>query len=344
MTLTFTKAEKKKAKLRLAIFGPSGAGKTYTALRIGKGMGGKIAVIDTENDSASLYADRFEFDTLNLQDKSIDGVCAAFKAAAEAGYEVVIIDSMSHAWQELLDQVDALASTKFRGNSHAAWSEGTPKQRQFVRAILETPFHLIGTMRSKTLWTEEEDTKTGKKKPVKLGLAPEQGKGIEFEFTMLMEMDVDHRATVTKDRTGKYQDKSIMKPGEDLGKELLEWLNSGKATLSMDEAKQLHAAARAKGIPNADLLKHLGVTKLGDLTADKLPAAMDWIEEQGADLALGEIEALIKLEIPYNNVVDYIEGLPYAKERKSVASHLAKLRAEKTPEQLHALFKVTAAA
>lgn len=224
--MQFMKATKEKAKLRAAMFGPSGAGKTFSALRIATGIGGKLAVIDTERGSASKYADRFQFDVLDLPKKNIATYTKAIKAAGDSGYEVLIIDSLSHAWQELLQEVDQLAKAKFRGNTWSAWSEGTPKQRMLVDAILDFPGHVIATMRSKTEWAQEQSN-NGKTKPVRVGLAPEQGKGIEYEFDLLLELSVDHIVNIIKDRTGKFQDRVIEKPGEDFGAALAEWLGSG---------------------------------------------------------------------------------------------------------------------
>lgn len=227
MALAFKKATKSQAKLRAAFFGPSGAGKTFTALRVATGMGRPIAFVDTERGSASKYADRFDFDVLELADKTIASYVEAIHAAAKAGYPVLVIDSLSHAWQELLTEIDHLAKAKFRGNTWSAWNEGTPKQRKLVDAILNYPGHVIATMRSKTEWSEEKDERTGKTKPVRVGLAPEQGKGIEYEFDMLVEINPEHFATIIKDRTGKYQDKIIEKPGEEFGEGLIAWLNEG---------------------------------------------------------------------------------------------------------------------
>ena len=222
----FTKATKEQAKLRLALFGPSGSGKTYTSLRIASGLSGKIAVIDTERGSASKYADRFSFDVLELGQKDIDTYCQAIEAAESAGYAVLILDSLTHAWQELLGEVDKLARSKYGGNTWGAWSEGTPKQRQLVDAILNYDGHIIATMRSKTEWTTTTDGK-GRTKPQRIGLAPQQGKGIEYEFDLLMELCVEHIGTVLKDRTGRFQDETITKPGEDFGQQLAEWLADG---------------------------------------------------------------------------------------------------------------------
>jgi hypothetical protein len=224
--MKFVKATKSKAKLRAALFGPSGAGKTFSCLRIATGLGGPIALIDTERGSASKYADRFEFDVLDLEDKTIDGYVQAIKAAAQAEYPVLVIDSLSHGWQELLAEVDRLAKAKYRGNTWSAWSDGTPKQRRLIDAILSYPGHVLATIRSRTEWTEEKDS-NGKLRPVRVGMAPEQGKGIEYEFDVLVEITVDHIANVIKDRSGRFQDKTIEKPGEEFGAELLAWLNDG---------------------------------------------------------------------------------------------------------------------
>jgi hypothetical protein len=228
MTFQIKRATKRATKLRLATFGPSGAGKTMSALRIATGLGGPIGLIDTERGSASKYSDRWEFDVIELEThKDIDTIVGAIRAFADAGHKVLIIDSLSHAWQELLTEIDKLAATKYKGNTWSAWSQGTPKQRALVDAILAYPGHVIATMRSKTEWTQEKDDRTGKTKPIRVGLAPEQGKGIEYEFDMLMELSVTHVAEVIKDRTGKFQDALIEKPGEDFGRELAAWLMDG---------------------------------------------------------------------------------------------------------------------
>ena len=222
----FKKATKAAAKLRAAFFGPSGAGKTFSALRVAAGLGGPIAVIDTERGSASKYSDRFAFDVLDLEDQSIEGYVSAIAMAAEGGYRVLVIDSLSHGWQDLTAEVEKLAKAKYRGNTWSAWSEGTPLQRRLVNAILGFPGHIIATMRSKTEWTTVDSN--GKKTPQRVGLAPEQGKGIEYEFDLLVEISVEHIGQVIKDRTGKFQDKLIDKPGEQFGQQLAAWLADGE--------------------------------------------------------------------------------------------------------------------
>lgn len=222
----FRKAEKARAKLRAALFGPSGAGKTYSALAIATGLGEKIALIDSERGSAEKYADIFEFDVVDLEEKNVDEYVAYIKEAEKHGYDVLVIDSLTHAWQELLADIDKIAQAKYRGNTWSAWSEGTPKQKRLIDALLSYNGHIIATMRSKTEWTVDKNDK-GKTTPTRVGLAPEQGKGIEYEFDLLAEISPEHIMNIIKDRTGKFQDKLIEKPGKDFGVMLKDWLNSG---------------------------------------------------------------------------------------------------------------------
>lgn len=223
MSVIFEKACKTRSKLRLAIFGVSGAGKTKSALRIATGMGGKIGVIDTENRTSEKYADEFNFEVANLKKPTIPNYIESIQEASEK-YDIIIIDSLTHCWQELLHEIAVLEKTKYK-NSFGAWSEGTPKQKTLIKTILHCKSHLIATMRQKTEWTMIK-TENGLA-PSRHGLAPEQGKGIEYEFDLLMQLTQDHIATVIKDRTGKYQDTTIEKPGEEFGAELMEWLNDG---------------------------------------------------------------------------------------------------------------------
>jgi hypothetical protein len=203
-----------------------------TALRMAQGiadkMGVSFGVIDTEARSASKYADRIPFDVDDLNGKTVDHYLAAMDNAAKAGYKMLVIDSLSHAWRELTEEVDRIAQSSTSKNTFSAWGKVAPKQKRLVDAILNYPGHLITTMRSKTEWVVGEG-KSGKLAPEKMGLAPEQGKGIEYEFDLLIEMNQAHQATVTKDRTGKFQDEVIEKPGEEFGVALYDWLSSGSA-------------------------------------------------------------------------------------------------------------------
>ena len=250
--MSFKKATKSQSKLRAAIFGASGSGKTYTSLKIAKGfqnvIQSQIAVIDTERGSASKYADKFDFDVLELEKKNITNYIDAIKEAQKAQYKILVIDSLSHAWQELLEEIDHIAQTKFKGNTWSAWSQGTPKQRSLIDAILNFDGHIIASMRAKTEWETNEN-----KKLIRVGTSPEQGKGIEYEFDFLIEITTDHIATIIKDRSGKFQDKIIKNPDESFGSELIEWLNEGSYIPPKEIPKPIEQPQpQAKPKSNAD--------------------------------------------------------------------------------------------
>lgn len=225
--MQFQKATKEQAKLRLALMGVSGSGKTYSALSIASGLGNKVALIDTERGSASKYADIFDFDVLNLDNYGPENFIQAINAAAQAGYEVLIIDSLSHAWMGILEIVDKRAAADPRSNSFAQWRYATPKHNQLVDTILKAPVHIIATIRTKTEWVVERDERTGKQVPKKIGTAPVQRDGIEYEFDMVGDLNIDHHLVVSKSRIPGFQDDIVDRPNDDFGKRLLAWLESG---------------------------------------------------------------------------------------------------------------------
>jgi hypothetical protein len=228
--MQFKKAERKKLKLRLALTGTSGSGKTLGALYIAKGLSGKIAVIDTEQDSSSLYTDKVEFDSLKLDAPySPERYIEAIKMANKAGYEVLIIDSITHEWNGvggILQLNDEVAKAKFKGNSWSAWSEMTPRHRKFIDAILQCDMHVIVTMRSKMETSQVKEN--GYTKVQKLGLKAEQKDDIEYEFTTVLDIAHDgHYALASKDRTGLFTDRDPRIINEKIGEELKEWLDLG---------------------------------------------------------------------------------------------------------------------
>ena len=223
----FRKAERKKAKLRLGISGASGTGKTWSALEIAKGLGGKIAMIDTEAGRGELYGSDFDYDVLRLDAPySPERYIQSIKAAEAAGYDVLIIDSLSHAWVGeggVLSIVERAGGNSFT----SGWKTATPKQNALVDAIITSKIHIIVTVRSKTEWGSEINDK-GKFAPKKIGTAPVQRDGLEYEFTVFMDMSQEHIAHVTKDNTKLY-DQEYIKPTQEMGNNLIEWLNSGKS-------------------------------------------------------------------------------------------------------------------
>jgi len=236
----FKKAERKSAKLRAALCGTSGSGKTYSALLLARGLAGpsgKIAVIDTERGSASLYADVTDFDVAELTPPYSPARYKALITAAAQSYDVLVIDSLSHAWSAeggVLDMHDKATMSNKGGNSYTAWRDVTPQHNQLVDAILSCPCHVITTMRSKTAY-ELQDNGNGKKTPVKIGLAPIQRDGMEYEFTLVLDVSVsNHIASSSKDRTQLWDgrnDRITLAHGV----ELREWLESGKPLPTVDE-------------------------------------------------------------------------------------------------------------
>lgn len=230
------KAERKKAKLRLGIAAPSGAGKTYSALLLAFGLGGKVGLIDTEHGSGDLYAHLGDYDIIGIEAPyTVAKYTQAIKAFEQAGYNTVIIDSLSHAWSGdggLLDKQGKMAD---RGtNSFAAWRTITPEHNALVDAMLSSPCHIIATMRAKQEYVLETNAK-GKQEPKKVGMAPVQREGMEYEFTVMLDVDMQHVASASKDRTSLF-DGQYMKITPDTGKMLLAWLETGTAPEVFEDA------------------------------------------------------------------------------------------------------------
>lgn len=237
--MKFTKATKKKAHARVAFAGPPGSGKTFTALRVMRGLvgpSGRIAVIDSERGSASKYAhdpdngpcppDLFVFDALDLENFHPETYVKALELAAREGYDGVIVDSLSHAWSGkdgALEQVDKRAGNA--GGKFGAWRDVTPMQQRLVDTLLRSPAHIIATMRTKIEWVLEADG--GKQKPKKIGTKVEQREGIEYEFDVVGEIDGSQQLTISKTRCSILTGAIINMPGEDLGATLSQWLTDG---------------------------------------------------------------------------------------------------------------------
>lgn len=249
----FKKAERKQAKLRLALAGPSGSGKTYSALLLAQGLGGRIAVLDTEHGSASLYADLVDFDAMELHAPySPERYIEVIVAAEQAGYDTLIIDSYSHEWTGsggCLEQNETVAHQKFRGNTWAAWNETTPRHRKLTDKILTSSMHIICTMRSKTETVQGEG-----KKILKLGMKSEQRDGTDYEFTVVLDLTHDgHTATASKDRTKLFDQPELI--SADTGARLLAWLNSGLNPEDRAKEKLVDAIADIASAPDMAALE-----------------------------------------------------------------------------------------
>lgn len=254
----FRKAERKQAKLRLALDGPSGAGKTYSALLVAMGLapGGRIAMIDTERRSGELYADLTDYDVAPLDPPYTPTRYIELIARAEKdGYDVLIIDSLSHAWTGeggVLDMHDKATAASRSGNSFMAWREVTPQHNALVDAIIGASLHVIVTMRTKTAYDLVDDN--GQKKPIKIGMAPIQRDGMEYEFTCVMDLSVNsHVATATKDRTRLFDGQHFV-PTVQTGEALRDWLMTGKDPV--EESRKALRALKA-AVTRIDAVPHL---------------------------------------------------------------------------------------
>ena len=226
--MEFRKAERRKAKLRLGITGVAGSGKTYGALLVAFGLGGKIAMIDTENGSGDLYSALGDYDVCSLSAPfTVQKYIEAIKTAESAGYDIIIIDSLSHAWAGeggLLDMQGKIADSG-RKNSFAAWREVTPLHNKLIDTMLASKCHIIATMRSKTDYVQVENEK-GRMEIRKVGLAPVQRDGMEYEFGVVFDLGINHIVNVSKDRTSLF-DGEVFKLSQETGQALKKWLDTG---------------------------------------------------------------------------------------------------------------------
>ncbi len=230
MALELKKATRKQVKLRLNLSAPSGAGKTYSALLMAKGLVGdweKIAVIDTENGSASLYSHLGSFQTIDLSPPySPSRYIEAIDACLNAGIECIIIDSSTHEWNGsggCLEMNEKLAQAKYKGNTWSAWNETTPKHDMFVNKVLQCNAHIITCTRSKMETVMGED-----KKVKKVGMKDQQRDGWEYELTVSLSIDRDtHMAIASKDRTEIFESKEPFIITENTGKIIKSWCETG---------------------------------------------------------------------------------------------------------------------
>ncbi|MEN6587239.1 MAG: AAA family ATPase [Sulfuricella sp.] len=224
MSITFTRATRAQVPLKLGITGPSGSGKTTAALKIARGLVGpsaSIAFLDTENGSASLYADITEFDVLNMNPPyKVEKFTEAITAAAQIGSKALIIDSASHEWIQILQDKEAMDARG--GNQWTNWASFTKKHEDFLAAIRNASIHLILCLRSK-----EKHEMNDAKKVVKLGMGSQTRDGFEYELTTVFDLAMDHTYRVGKDRTRLF-DGRLEQVTENTGRELAAWLSSGK--------------------------------------------------------------------------------------------------------------------
>ena len=285
MSLQIRKAVRKKAKLRLGLAGPSGSGKTYSALLLAFGLGGKVGMIDTEHGSGDLYADLGDYDIINVDAPyTVKKYRDAIRAFEEAGYNVVVIDSLSHAWAGdggLLDKQGKIADSGKPGmNSYSAWRTVTPEHNGLVEAMLTSPCHIIATMRSKQEYVQDKND-NGKTVIKKVGMAPVQRDGMEYEFTVMFDLDTNHVASTSKDRTRLF-DGQYFTLTRDQGAQLLGWLEHGEDVqpcITISQREELLALLDDVGLSAMKFCQRFGIGQVATLPAEKFLDAMSAIEE-----------------------------------------------------------------
>ncbi len=250
----FTPATKTASRLRAAICGTSGSGKTYTALAIATALGQRVAVIDTEHGSAAKYSDVFKFDVCNLDSFESENFIKALRAAESAGYDVAVIDSLSHQWMGTGGTLEQVTEAKRRSkNEFTAWRDPSAAHTSLVEALLHSRMHVIVTMRTKTEYILEESQ--GRKIPRKVGMAPVQRDGMEYEFDVVGDMDAG-TMVISKTRCSALTGKSFHHPGAEFAGILRAWLGEyvapGLACAAIAATAELRDRFAAPAAPVCD--------------------------------------------------------------------------------------------
>lgn len=266
-------ASRQKAKIRLGISSVSGGGKTYSALNIAYGLCGdwsKVVIIDTENNSGDFYAHLGPYKVLSLPAPySPERYIECIKACENSGAQVIIIDSISHEWEGeggIINLVESIG-----GGFQNAWKKLTPRHEAFKQKIVTSSCHVITTSRRKQDYVLQEETNsTGKRitKPVKVGLKEVTREGWEYELMVNLELDLNHYATTSKDRTELFMDKDPFVPSAETGKLIRQWCDTG---LTADQMLQMNKKAALEELSSCASIDALGEAwkKYKQFQADK---------------------------------------------------------------------------
>lgn len=280
MTLAFKPATREASYARIALSGPSGSGKTYTALSLATTLSDQVAVIDTERGSASKYVglNGWKFDTVQPDSYAPLSLVDLLGQAAGAEYGCVVVDSLSHYWMGVDGMLEQADRRQKGGNSFSGWKEVRPDERRMIDALVAYPGHLVVTMRTKTEYVIEENDR-GKKVPRKVGLKPEQREGIEYEFDLVGDLDLDNTLTVSKSRIHTLAKAVVPHPGDELAAQVRDWLSEGDKVPTVAEYRK-----RALAMETKAQLKEL----FDEVTGHRLTAAPT-VDAEGRSTVLGDL-------------------------------------------------------
>jgi len=291
---TFEKARKFKSKLRMALTGPAKSGKTYTALVLATALafGGRIGLIDTENRSSEKYADIFDFDIMELDDAHPESFIAGIGVFEKAGHAVVILDSLSHAWigkQGVLELHDDATVKSRSKDSYISWRTITPLHRALIDKMQSVNCHLIATMRSKMAYLRTTDGQ-GKTTIRKVGLAPVQRQGMEYEFDILAEMQQDHRIVIGDSRCPAIDGQTTMKPTGEFFQPIIDWLDGAELPKKLEPHWMDNATERVKFW-----------TEAGNIGLDKPLIHVEW-----------RVESMKDTDTSYKHSMWVLQAIAYA--------------------------------
>lgn len=337
MEFQVRKASKFNSKARIALEGPAGSGKTYTALALAMSLGDRIVVIDTENATAALYSDEFpkEYDIIdNFPDNQYSpaNYIKAVKFAENQGYDVIIIDSLSHAWAGqggALEMADK-AAARHHDNRFIGWRDVTPQQNAMVEVLTHSKAHIIITMRTKTEYVIETNEK-GKTTPRKIGLAPIQRDGMDYEFDIVGQMDLEHNLIITKTRFTKFDGAVINRPGEEFAEAVKSWLMKGKPqtvdiTASPEQPVLRPRTQRKKpaAAGSPDIISEDESVRLSQLFHNTYGWTKDMVLMLFADHSLGTSWKTLPAKSGDNDVIAWLESV--AANQEMFEEYVARLK------------------
>jgi hypothetical protein len=321
--LQIKKAERQQKKAKIALIGPSGSGKTMSALRIANGLKGegRILLLDTERSSATLYGDVVDFDHANLPNFKYETFLEAIKQAAALKYSVLVIDSLSHAWESFLEAHETEAART--RNSFTAWAKITPQYNALINAIVAFPGHCLVTMRAKTDYVMEE--KNGKQTPRKVGLAAVMRPGSEYEFDVVATLDLDHNLFIEKTRFAPLDGQNIKKPGEEFGAQIRDWLGTAAPATQVAISEKTEVLPTVNStidnndlppgmeapLPGPKIRTHYDLSPVTD--AEKLKQMRAYLHDKGAEQ--DDVEGVKWSSVaPLNAMKNYIVAIGPSQE------------------------------